>query len=97
MKLIDFFRTSICLPLLILIPFFGTSLPSVASSGAASDKQRFDNVAGQLDFGGVLYGYVSVDGDLSGLAKFVPQFQKLSFFQSEVLPHQAEFSQLLFS
>jgi hypothetical protein len=74
MKLIDFFRTSICLPLLILISFFGTSLPSVASSDAASDKQRFDNVAGQLDFGGVLYGYVSVDGDLSGLAKFVNSF-----------------------
>ena len=45
-----------------------------ASTNLGSDKQRFDEVAGQLDLGGVLYGYVSVDGDLSGLAKFVNSF-----------------------
>ena len=74
MKLIDLFRASICLPLLIFIPFLGISLPAVAASDVASDKQRFDEVAGQLDLGGVLYGYVSVDGDLSGLAKFLNSF-----------------------
>ena len=74
MKLISLFQASICLPLLILIPFFGISLPSVAASDSASDKQRFDEVAKQLDLGGVLYGYVSVDGDLSGLAKFANSF-----------------------
>ena len=74
MKLINLFQASISLPLLILIPFLGISLPSVAASDPASDKQLFDEVAEQLDLGGVLYGYVSVDGDLSGLAKFVNSF-----------------------
>ena len=45
-----------------------------ASTNLGSDKQRFEEVADQLDLGGVLYGYVSVDGDLSGLAKFVNSF-----------------------
>ena len=57
--------------LILLISFFGISLPLVASASPVSDKQRFEEVAEQLDLGGVLYGYVSVDGDLSGLAKFV--------------------------
>ena len=50
------------------------SLPPVVSANPASDKQRFEKVAEQLDLGGVLYGYVSVDGDLSGLAKLVNSF-----------------------
>ena len=74
MKLIDLFRATISLPLLILIPFLGVSAPAVAASDVASDKQRFDEVSKQLDLGGVLYGYVSVDGDLSGLAKFANSF-----------------------
>ena len=74
MKLFELFRATISLPSLILIPFLGISLPAVAASDVASDKQRFDEVAGQLDLGGVLYGYVSVDGDLSGLAKFANSF-----------------------
>jgi hypothetical protein len=74
MKLIDLFQVTISLPLQILIPFLGINFPTVATSDAASDKQRFDEVAGQLDLGGVLYGYISVDGDLSGLAKFANSF-----------------------
>ena len=62
------------IPLIIPIPFLGISLPSVASANPASDKIRFQEVSDQLDLGGVLYGYVSVDGDLSGLAKFVNSF-----------------------
>ena len=50
------------------------SLPSEVAADTASDKKRFEEVADQLDLGGVLYGYVSVDGDLSGLAKFVNSF-----------------------
>ena len=46
----------------------------MVSANPASDKQRFEKVAEQLDLGGVLYGYVSVDGDLSGLAKLVNSF-----------------------
>ena len=50
------------------------SLLSEVAADTASDKKRFEEVADQLDLGGVLYGYVSVDGDLSGLAKFVNSF-----------------------
>ncbi|NBU86878.1 MAG: hypothetical protein EBS13_06175 [Verrucomicrobia bacterium] len=46
----------------------------MVSANPASDKQRFEKVAEQLDLGGILYGYVSVDGDLSGLAKLVNSF-----------------------
>ena len=46
----------------------------MVSANPASDKQRFEKVAEQLDLGGVLYGYVSLDGDLSGLAKLVNSF-----------------------
>ena len=62
------------IPLIIPIPFLRISLPSVASANPVSDKQRFEEVTEQLDLGGVLYGYVSVDGDLSELAKFVNSF-----------------------
>lgn len=74
MKLINLFRASICLPLLILITLLGISLPLAVVADPVSEKKRFDKVAGQLDLGGVLYGYVSVDGDLSGLAKFANSF-----------------------
>lgn len=74
MKLINLFRASICLPLLILITLLAISLPLAVVADPVSDKKRFDKVAGQLDLGGVLYGYVSVDGDLSGLAKFANSF-----------------------
>jgi hypothetical protein len=50
------------------------SLGSVASANPVSDEIRFEEVSDQLDLGGVFYGYVSVDDDLSGLAKFVNSF-----------------------
>ena len=71
MKLIKSF---ISLTLIALIPCLSISLPPVVSANPASDKQRFEKVAEQLDLGGILYGYVSVDGDLSGLAKLVNSF-----------------------
>jgi hypothetical protein len=74
MKLIKLVKSSTSLALLVLIPFLGISLLSFASAKDGPDKQRFEAVADQLDLGGVLYGYVSVDGDLSGLAKFVNSF-----------------------
>ena len=71
MKLIKSFISP---ALIALIPCLSISLPPVVSANPASDKQRFKKVAEQLDLGGVLYGYVSVDGDLSGLAKLVNSF-----------------------
>ena len=49
---------------------FGLNL----SADQSADARRYEAVAQQIDQGGVLYGYVSVDGDLSGLAKFVNSF-----------------------
>ena len=71
MKLIKSFISP---ALIALIPCLSISLPPVVSANPASDKQRFEKVAEQLDLGGVLYGYVSLDGDLSGLAKLVNSF-----------------------
>ena len=68
------FKSFISLALIALIPCLSISLPPVVSANPASDKQRFEKVAEQLDLGGVLYGYVSLDGDLSGLAKLVNSF-----------------------
>ena len=68
------FKSFISLALIALIPCLSISLPPVVSANPASDEQRFEKVAEQLDLGGVLYGYVSVDGDLSGLAKLVNSF-----------------------
>jgi hypothetical protein len=68
------FKSFISLALMAHIPCLSISLPPVVSANPASDKQRFEKVAEQLDLGGVLYGYVSMDGDLSGLAKLVNSF-----------------------
>ena len=62
----------LCFVIILSTIFINSKLN--ASTNLGSDKKRFDEVAGQLDLGGVLYGYVSVDGDLSGLAKFVNSF-----------------------
>ena len=47
------FKSFISLALIALIPCLSISLPQVASANPASDKQRFEKVAGQLDSGGV--------------------------------------------
>ena len=60
--------------LILTISFFGISLPMVVSANPASDKQRFQEVADQLDLGGVLYGYVSVEGDLESLTQYLDSF-----------------------
>jgi hypothetical protein len=57
MKLIKLVKSSTSLALLVLIPFLGISLLSFASAKDGPDKQRFDEVAGQLDLGGPLWIY----------------------------------------
>ena len=74
MNLLKLMNSTFSLLLTIILPFGSLSLPSEVAADTASDKKRFEEVADQLDLGGVLYGYVSVDGDLSGLAKFVNSF-----------------------
>jgi len=74
MNLLKLMNSTFSLLLTIILSFWGLSLPAEVAADTASDKKRFEEVAEQLDLGGVLYGYVSVDGDISGLAKFVNSF-----------------------
>ena len=68
------FCSSLLICFLIILSTIFVNPKLNASTNPGSDKERFEEVADQLDLGGVLYGYVSVDGDLSGLAKFVNSF-----------------------
>ena len=74
MNLLKLMNSTFSLLLTIILSFWGLSLPAEVAADTASDKKLFEEVADQLDLGGVLYGYVSVHGDISGLAKFVNSF-----------------------
>jgi hypothetical protein len=56
------------------MPNVGVTLPNQAPPDPVADAARFETVAKQLDLGGVLYGYVSVDGDLSAIGAYVKSF-----------------------
>ena len=58
--------------LAILLPLSGTigaapALPDQAPSHPAEEAARFASVTGQVDLGGIVFGYLSVDGDLTVL------------------------------
>jgi len=57
-----------------MMPNVGVTLPNQAPPDPVADAARFETVAKQLDLGGVLYGYVSVDGDLSAIGAYVKSF-----------------------
>ena len=62
--------------LAILLPLSGTigaapALPDQAPSHPAEEAARFASVTGQVDLGGVVFGYLSVDGDLTAIGKSV--------------------------
>ena len=61
-------------PALFMMPNVGVTLPNQAPPAPVADAARFETVAKQLDLGGVLYGYVSVDGDLSAIGAYVKSF-----------------------
>lgn len=52
-------------------PPVGVTLPNQVEPDPAADAARFQAVAGQLDPGGVVHAYISVDGDLTGIAGYV--------------------------
>ena len=65
--------------LLLLISLLGTppvgiTLPNQPEPDPAADAARFQAVTGQLDQGGVVHAYLSVDGDLAAIAGFVKSF-----------------------
>ena len=59
------------IPLLGSAPPVGITLPNQPPPDPAADAARFQVVTGQLDQGGVVHAYVSVDGDLTAIAGFV--------------------------
>ena len=62
------------IPLLGVAPPIGVTLPNAAPPDPAAEAARFETVSRQLDPGGVLYGYVSVDGDLTAIGGYLNSF-----------------------
>jgi hypothetical protein len=59
------------LPALGIVPNFGISPTALVAPDPAAEAARFETVSEQLDKGGVLYAYVSVDGDLAAIGEWV--------------------------
>jgi len=59
------------IPLLGSAPPVGITLPNQPAPDPAADAARFQAVTGQLDKGGVVHAYVSVDGDLTAIGGYV--------------------------
>ena len=59
------------IPLLGSAPPVGITLPNQPAPDPAADAARFQAVTGQLDQGGVVHAYVSVDGDLTAIGGYV--------------------------
>ena len=56
---------------LLGVPPVGVTLPNQPAPDPAADTARFQAVTSQLDPGGVVHAYVSVDGDLNAIAGYV--------------------------
>ena len=65
------FASVLLMPALFLMSNFGLHIPNPAPADPAADEARFNSVNEQLDMGGTVYAYVSVDGDLSAIGSFV--------------------------
>ena len=74
-------------PALTVLPNVGVTLPNAAPPDPTAEAARFEAVSKQLDPGGVLHAYVSVDGDLSAIGPYVKSFMDdMRPFASDV-PH----------
>ena len=69
-----YFSSLLLGPVMTILPFFGINFPNTASVDPETDVIRYQTVAKQIDQGGVLYGYVSVDGDLTALIQYLDSF-----------------------
>ena len=65
------FISFLAVPALFLVSHFGIKLPDAPPPDPAADEARFNAVNSQLDTGGTVYGYISVDGDLTAVGEFV--------------------------
>ena len=78
--------------LAILLPLSGTigaapALADQAPSDPAEEAARFASVTGQVDLGGVVFGYLSVDGDLTAIGKYANSFlDEMRKIQPDVPP-----------
>ena len=78
--------------LAVILPLSGTigaapALPDQAPSDPAEEAARFASVTGQVDLGGVVFGYLSVDGDLTAIGKYANSFlDEMRKIQPEVPP-----------
>ena len=68
------FSPILLVPVMSILPFFGINFPNAASADPETDANRYQTVAEQIDQEGVLYGYVSVDGDLNALIQYFDSF-----------------------
>ena len=59
---------------LLGMPPVGITLPNAPEADPAADAARYQAVTGQLDEGGVVHAYISVDGDLTALAGFAKSY-----------------------
>jgi hypothetical protein len=63
------------------------ALPDQAPSDLAEEAARFASVTGQVDLGGVVCGYLSVDGDLTAIGGYANSFlDEMRKIQPEVPP-----------
>ena len=78
--------------LAVILPLSGTigaapALPDQAPSDPAEEADRFASVTGQVDLGGVVFGYLSVDGDLTAIGKYANSFlDEMREIQPELPP-----------
>ena len=59
---------------LLAAPPVGVTLPDQPPPDPAAEAARFEAVSSQLDQGGIVHAYLSVDGDLTAIAGFVKSF-----------------------
>jgi len=64
------FASILIAPAIYLMSIFGIHIPSITPADPAADEARFDAVNAQLDKGGTVYGYISVDGDLTAISEW---------------------------
>ena len=69
---VSFFSVLI-VPTMYLISTFGIHIPTNAPVDPAADEARFNAVHSQLDPGGTVYGYISVEGDLTGISEWAAE------------------------
>ncbi len=64
------FVSILFVPAIYLVSTFGIHIPNNAPADPAADEARFNAVHSQLDPGGTVYGYISVDGDLTAISEW---------------------------